>query len=86
LAVSEHGSKISESSFCLHNGKNVMMTSEDLIGRSTGSRVLFAPSTGEKLIGRKMNHFQMSEPIQQFDHHHLIDFTDSPQSNTWNPC
>jgi len=51
-----------------------MMTSEDLIGRSTGSRVLFAPSTGEKLFGRKMNHFQMSEPIQQLDHLHLINF------------
>jgi len=80
LTISEHGSKVSESFFCLHNGKNVMMTSEDLVGRSTGLRVLFAPSTGEKLIGRKMNHFQMSEPIQQLDHLHLINFQPLPRA------
>ena len=29
---------------------------------------------------------QMSEPIQQLDHLHLINFLASPQSNTWKPC
>jgi len=41
-----------------------MIAGEILKEPWTGSRELFAPSTREKSIGRQMNHFQMSEPIQ----------------------